>query len=583
MLVCYLLGLALVYGILYRRSERIRSLLIVGYNYLFAMLLCFWIQLPPGSGVMDGLRILLICLFQAPGALTFSMDTDLLFLFQRPDAIIIFLMMSLYTVRVVLILFFQKALLRLRMSWRLRWAKDIYVVCGEEKDARALLEDIHRHVKRAAAVYLPYEESGQEQLLLPAFCADESFWDRLRPGRQYHVVLLPDACHGNMQRLNRLNEVGKRTEGLHVTAFLDPDLLRLEDVKLEHLDAFLTSRENLLIRSFMTANLPLAQLQKRGQGRMREGIYIPDAPFSLCVVGFGPLGREFLLSTYENTAFQTAVSHGRGLEALIIDENLTQTKHAFFRDFPHFSQEGGLTWLDCPFTDPCFFQAVEECAGTLNQILVDTGDTQRTIDTTMRLLRLFRKLGRGNHHPQMVVVLRDEADGSEALLSGEQDLIFQRADQLQFTYESLILRETDRQAEALHQRYQGSSLMTADWRKLGSFTQDSNRAAVWDIPMKLLLAGDLSQMTEEEREKALWQLARYEHRRWNAFHYARGWTELPAEELTEEERNRFVTKHMQERRHICLVDWDQLDDLPQAEPGILKRYDYENAAQLFRQ
>ena len=37
----------------------------------------------------------------------------------------------------------------------------------------------------------------------------------------------------------------------------------------------------------------------------------------------------------------------------------------------------------------------------------------------------------------------------------------------------------------------------------------------------------------------------------------------------------------QEKRHACLVDWDQLDGLPQREPGILKRYDYENVAYLF--
>lgn len=116
---------------------------------------------------------------------------------------------------------------------------------------------------------------------------------------------------------------------------------------------------------------------------------------------------------------------------------------------------------------------------------------------------------------------------------------------------------------------------------LGTFTQTSNRAVVWDIPNKLALAGELSGLSKEEREKVLWRLARYEHRRWNAFHYSRGWTRLPVADLSEEEREQCTTKHKKEKRHTCLVEWEELDALPQSEPGILKRYDYENVAQLF--
>lgn len=144
-----------------------------------------------------------------------------------------------------------------------------------------------------------------------------------------------------------------------------------------------------------------------------------------------------------------------------------------------------------------------------------------------------------------------------------------------------IARSADRQAEEIHQRYQHNSLFTPEWRELGSFTQASNRAAVWDIPNKLLLAGDVSGLTPQARETLFWELAQYEHLRWNAFHFARGWLPLPQEELTREEREQCRIKRPQEKRHACLVDWDQLDGLPQREPGILKRYDYENVAYLF--
>ena len=97
----------------------------------------------------------------------------------------------------------------------------------------------------------------------------------------------------------------------------------------------------------------------------------------------------------------------------------------------------------------------------------------------------------------------------------------------------------------------------------------------------LLLAGDVSGLTPQARETLFWELAQYEHLRWNAFHFARGWLPLPQEELTREEREQCRIKRPLEKRHACLVDWDQLDGLPQREPGILKRYDYENVAYLF--
>ena len=58
---------------------------------------------------------------------------------------------------------------------------------------------------------------------------------------------------------------------------------------------------------------------------------------------------------------------------------------------------------------------------------------------------------------------------------------------------------------------------------------------------------------------------------------------LSGRELTPEELAQHKTKRPAARRHICLVSWDELDGLPQSSPGILKRYDYENAAAVFQQ
>lgn len=573
LLLGYLLGLVLLAVCMRKGRERTRSLLTVGYNYIFVSLLLCVRQLPDGAGV---LRTLIVSLYQAVCAITFQGDVSTA---DSLQVSCIFLIASLCTAQTVVLLLFQRALGRMMQKHRVRRAETVYLVCGRPEDAQALIQDIHAHVEKPAIVYLaPPEHAGTA--LDGALTVDNSFLQTLRPEQNAHAVLLPDAWHNNYYRLAALDALGEALPNLHITAFLDNDLLRLEDLHFDRLDAYLVSCEQLLVRAFLTENLPIRYLQAHGNGTVCDGVYVPDAPFSLCIVGFGALGREFLLETLENTAFETAVSDRRGLDALVASRDLTCRRDAFFRDYPHMAEESGLTWLEAAPDAPALFDAVEERAGQLHQILIDTEDTEENIRTAMRLLRLFRRLGMGEAHPQLIIALYDDAEGGIALLAAEQNVFFQRVNRTQFTYEDLIERRADTQAEALHRRYRSGNLHTETWQKLGTFTQTSNRAVVWDIPNKLALAGTLATLDDPQREAACWRLAQYEHRRWNMFHFTRGWMPLPVAALTEDERARGATKRPAEKRHTCLVDWDALDALPQTSPGILKQYDYENIIQL---
>lgn len=76
-------------------------------------------------------------------------------------------------------------------------------------------------------------------------------------------------------------------------------------------------------------------------------------------------------------------------------------------------------------------------------------------------------------------------------------------------------------------------------------------------------------MTDEHREN----MAKSEHLRWCAFHYTFGYDVMGKEEFVQriEERqyeikrlgkSKFKTsKNERDRRHVCLVDWDELDDI----------------------
>lgn len=577
-LLLYILGFVALCVCLRRRSEGLRSAVLLGYNFLVVAAISFSLLYTPGLDFPGLVRVLMLSIYQAPMIMGFQMGLDS---FSQLQYVVIFVAASVYTIRTVVQALFRRFFNDLRLRLRVWRSREVYVVFGELSDAQALIEDIQRSVRRAAILYLdPNPDSDDAQPIGGALTTNWKHLQRLSPRHQYHVVLLPEPNHENLSLLRRLEQLGERLPNLHVTAFLDPGLLRLEDLDFTHLDAWLVSREQLLCQNHLNGHLPLNWLKERGQGQWVEHVFVPSRPFSLCVVGFGPLSQEFLLTTYENTAFETAAPDGRGLDALIVSEELPRCQGAFFRDFPQLSRYARLSWLASGPEAADFLDALDPRLGGLDQIFIDTGDTARNINTALRLLRLCRRKAL-SPLPQLVVGLHEDAPGSAELLSSEACVTFLQDNRTQFTLEELVRRRADRQAQALHRRYQSANGAAPDWHKMGTFLQASNRAVLWDIPNKLALAGDLSGLSEEEREQVYWRIARYEHRRWNAFHFSRGWVTLGVDELTDEERAQCKTKHAAERRHICLVDWDELDDLPQAQPGLLKSYDYENVAQLF--
>lgn len=131
--------------------------------------------------------------------------------------------------------------------------------------------------------------------------------------------------------------------------------------------------------------------------------------------------------------------------------------------------------------------------------------------------------------------------------------------QCQFEGDEITIElNLDTAAKAINEQYRKSSDSGKEWNKLGIFTQASNRAVIRDEYNKKVLF----EMCRADKEKALDFLAQYEHSRWNAFYFAHGWKCMPVSDLTEEERAAYVTKHPDEKRHICLVGWDELDNLP---------------------
>lgn len=573
--ISFLPSFALVSWLTRRRSERIRGLILTGYDYVSAVVVLTILRCQSGTAPLEAL---VRGLYDAVAAITFQGDTT--------DAdvrtVLAFFLMSICMLYTVVTLIFWGL-----VHGRLWFAKKIYVVWGARADAAPLLEDLRQVVQKVAAVWIPYdpeEELGD----LPAIQKGPDYLLDLGPevGREHHIVLLPDASGNAVRWLKRLDKSeGKQAEGprLHVTAVLDDALLHLEDLHISHLDAYLVSRETLAVRDVLSRHRPLAMLRERDAGQILDGVYVPSRPFTLCVAGSDALSRAFLLATYEDTAFETAAPDRAGLRATVLETDSSERAH-FFQDFPALASDSRLDLRQVEVLEDAFSQFLEERAADLDEVLISTGDTTRDTGMAVQAVRTFRRMGLSpERRPFLVVALHGPADGNVSLLEEEKRVAFLRDDRSLFTYETLIRRDLDREAENVARRYLRRAILGPTWNGLGTFEQDSNRAVVRDLSNKRLLAQGIGGLQGADRQAALERLARYEHRRWVAFYAAHGWQVLPAAELTAEERASFVTNRPDERRHICMVEWDELDALPQREPGLLKKYDYENVRELFEE
>lgn len=564
----YLLGLLALYLIFRKANNQLRNVCIVVYNYVVSAILYALPNLTEGK-----LDAVLRSLYLAPEALGFDANLDL---YSSAEMTLLFLIISLCTIRSAVVLLFRKTVNTLSCKWRLFWSKHVYVIWGKKEDAVALIADTTKHLNRGAIIYIPSEEVEDKFYIHDVLTTTNDFLLHLKTNKDYHVALLPDTYHKNIERLAFLNDCNSTT--LHVSAYIDNQLLRQKDFHYDNTDAYIVSKEQLLVRNFLTEHLPLKSLVERGLGNYDKGIFVPNKAFHLCLIGFSELAQEFLLSTYENTAFETA--EGVGLKATIISENLDEQKPAFICNYPQMALENAFEWHNISTKEQAFFDTILAKLQSFDQIVIDTGYTPLNIKTTQYIITMLKR--EGIWAPQIITVLHENDDGAELLFNEDENVILFQGGANHFTYNELFLRETDIKAVALHETYTKTSARKSNWQALGTFTQTSNRNVIWDIPNKLLLAGDLSHKSDEEKEQIYWQLAQYEHLRWNAFHFAHGWSTLPVNELTEDEIANCKTKRPVQKKHTCLVDWDTLDTLPQSKPGILKWYDYENVIGLFQ-
>ena len=620
LLLCYFLLLLILMAVTHKQPKNIRTALRLGYNYLFVAVAQALIRTfsPEVISFSEVAKSLGQSLFMSVQYITFNGEinwADQISVSLQAQLWIIAFIASALTVHFVAISFFGRILNQFKLKFKGRFEKEQYLIMGKADDAEQLVSDIQSKVNNPYIIYIPTEQlDNSNSLYRTCRIEKKDLLSHLSKEVIYHIVLLPDTQYGNLDILYQLDDsfndnsddcvndssddysddcvddnsddsVDDNSDGsvddnsddcvskeckIYVTAFLDNDVIRFQDIHIDNIDSFLVSKEYLLIQKYFSERRPIDILKDTHSFNESSEFPYLEKPFDLCIIGFDSMGQEFLLSSFENSAFLTRDGK-ENFRALVIDEELSVKKEEFFTDAPYFVSSNQIDFLDTKIHTLDYFTAINSRINSLKQIFISTQDAQLNIKTALKLCRYFNRINFYDNRPEIVMIFHDSCSGVERLLAQYPNIKIINADNQIINYKTLVEREFDIGARATHEQY-NKNKKAPDWKELGTFKQASNRAAYGDKHNK----EKLFKSCKADMDKSLEFLAQYEHSRWNAFSYARGWRKMPVSDLTDKERASYITNHDNEKRHICLVPWDELDALPQESLGLLKSYDLDN-------
>lgn len=476
------------------------------------------------------------------------------------------LLISAVTAEAVAFALFGRLIRRTLLTIKGRFAKEQYILIGDVENCLLLAEDIKKNEPKAFLVYLTKDHDEEEKH--PWLTQSPAYLNKLNSRTSYTALLLDsENSLWMMQKIDNIAE-GKK---LKVTVLAPNDMIRFEDFKDQNCDAYLVSKEQLLTRNALSLSAPVDLCIRFGLFDRSTGVPLLKKPLRVCILGFEELGKEILLGSYEHSRFLTAGLYPSA-QYFVFDRDAEKKQAAFLVDVPYFKEKGEISFVNADLTDFDYFDKLPK---NLHQIILASSDHKLNFDTAVKLCRYFRTALVKNP-PELLLCLDSSFAENCELFSAYENIRILYTDKTLYSFEALVQREFDKAARERNELHNKNSSTGKPWHLLGTFTQNANRAVVWDEENKRKL---MALASTEKDDLALF-LAKYEHERWNAFHHTRGWLTLPPEALTEEEKNTFVTKHPREKRHLCLVPWDELDALPQEKPGLLKYYDFQSAQNL---
>lgn len=288
--------------------------------------------------------------------------------------------------------------------------------------------------------------------------------------------------------------------------------------------------------------------------------------FTIFIAGFGPVGMEILRKSIYLGQFI-----GGDYRAVITDGEMTKKRGFLYNKYPGLKNNYHIETCEAVPGSEEFYQALESNINTMNYIVVALDNDKLNIETAIEIQRLVNR-SRADKNPIIAVHITNNEDYAylEKSMLLPDVRFFGRCSDI-FTENIIINEIMDSMARKMNALFNSLyNIEPADnWRDLDVFTKESNRSAASNIATKLRLlnlgmrektgdnnrpAVNLSEYLTGER---LENLSKQEHLRWNAFHFASGWVTWPLNQTG----NAKKAKDLINRRHACLVSWEELEEV----------------------
>ena len=297
---------------------------------------------------------------------------------------------------------------------------------------------------------------------------------------------------------------------------------------------------------------------------------------NVLIVGFGRIGHEVLRKVIANGQFE-----GSNFHVTIYDPKFEHREGFFKSQFPMMFANYNIDFEPQDGRSTQIFNYIHDNAASLKYIVVCIEDKDTSRDIAIDIVDRLQALG----HPQNVYTC--DSKTVRCYSRNTPECWTHRL----YDSELLYSGEFDRYAVALNHRYTGGKSAREDWKNCDYFGRMSSRAAVdYLIPLIRRITSEAQTLAPEQREN----LGKSEHLRWCAFHYTFGYDVMSKEEFTQRVKDRQAeiaehgsskiktTKDVSRKIHVCLVEWEELDEISRIENAITlgnvdyKKLDMEN-------
>ncbi|MBE5766137.1 MAG: hypothetical protein E7335_03015 [Clostridiales bacterium] len=289
--------------------------------------------------------------------------------------------------------------------------------------------------------------------------------------------------------------------------------------------------------------------------------------FGVLMVGFGQMGRAALNALVMNGQFCGSTFH-----ADIFDpnpQNGALYDHEILKQYTiRFHKSNGRS--------EAIYAFLSERKNSIHYIVVCTGDEKTNNEIASDLRHWLLERG------SKPLIVQCTERGIVFGQPGETDYMRHNI----YGSDALDIERIDRMAMAINHAYCRSSGKTAqeNWKHCDYFSRMSSRASADFYPALLTASGKTALQAETgdwpPHSEALENLAISEHLRWCAFHYVMGFRPMSESEYSQraaryqmdiQEKGASslrISKDMQNKKHACLIPWEELDQLSAQENAV---------------